>query len=307
MTYRSGNALFDPWLADIKSNKPPLTWSAGDPCFDHIEAGPGRIVLIGGPPGGGKTACYGQMTMGMLIANPTLRIFMANVEMSADALLTRQLSRLSNIPLTAIWRRQVHPCDAGRLDDAARLIRSVIDRLAFASDPHHLAAIATAASDFGADLLCLDYVQRIEPSGEANGMREKINLLMTELRRLANKGGVGILAAVAVSRSRDSKGKATYDGRHLSMASLRESGELEFGADDVFILHPTDDAPNSPSRTMLLKHEKSRYGQTTDVALAFHRRTQRFEIDPFLVSPSPPSSSGAPQSNGRIAWPSPNP
>jgi replicative DNA helicase len=300
MSYLSGSALFDPWLADIKSGKPPLTWPAGDPVFEHIEAGPGRIILVAGPPGAGKTAFFGQWMMGMLTSNPALRILIANVEMPPDALLTRQLARLSAIPLTAIRRRQVQPCDAGRLDAAARVIQSVIDRLAFATDPHSLAAIATAGADFGADVLCLDYLQRIAPSGKATGMREKTNLLMTELRHLADKGNVGILAAAAVSRSKDNKGKATYDGRHLSIASLRESGELEFGCDDCLLLHPTDDTPNAPVRSMLLRHEKSRYGEPKDVALMFHRRLQRFEVDPFIpVSPSPePAAPGTPRNNG---------
>jgi replicative DNA helicase len=233
---------------------------------------------------------------------------MANVEMPADALLTRQLSRLSGIPLTTIWRRQVQPCDAGRLDDAAKVIRSLGDRLAFAVEPHRLDAVATAGADFGADVLCLDYLQRIEPSGKANGMRERINLLMSELRRLADKGKVGILAAAAVSRSRDNRGKATYDGEHLSIASLRESGELEFGCDDCLILHPTDDDPTAPARSMLLRHEKSRYGEPKDVALIFHRRFQRFEVDPFLtVSPSAAVAPGAAQNNGSRAWTSRNP
>jgi replicative DNA helicase len=300
MTYLSGQELFDPWLADTKSGKPPPAWSSGDPIFEHIEVAPGHVVLVAGPPAVGKSAFFGQWTMGMATANPTLRVLVANVEMPATALLTRQLSRLSGIPLTTIRRRQVHSCDAGRLDEAAKVIRSIIDRLAFATDPHSLDAIAKAGADFAADVLCLDYVQRIAPSGKANGLREKINLLMTELRRLADKGQVGILAAAAVSRSRDSKGKATYDGKHLSIASLRESSELEFGCDDCLILHPTDDAPNAPVRPMLLRHEKSRYGEPKDVALQFHRRFQRFEVDPFsTVSPSDAASMAIP-SNDRV-------
>jgi replicative DNA helicase len=126
-------------------------------------------------------------------------------------------------------------------------------------------------------------------------MRERINMLMSELRRLADKGGVGILAAAAVSRSKDGKGKATYDGQHLTMASLRESGELEFGCDDCLILHPTDDDPTAPVRSMLLRHEKARYGEPKDVALNFHRQTQRFEVDPFIpASPSAPPPGMAP-------------
>jgi replicative DNA helicase len=309
MTYLSGAALIDPLLADIKSGKPPLSWPSGDPAFEHIEVGPGRIVLVAGPPGAGKTSLFGQWTVGMLLSNPTLRILMANVEMPADALLTRQLSRLSGIPLTTIWRRQVHPCDAARLDSAANVIRSVIDRLAFATDPHRLDAVAKAGTDFGADVLCLDYLQRIDPSGRANGMRERINLLMSELRRLADRGKVGILAAAAVSRSRDNRGNATYDGQHLSIASLRESGELEFGCDDCLILHPTDDTPCAPTRSMLLRHEKARYGEPQDVALIFHRRTQRFEVDPFsmVVSPSAAAVQEVAHLNGSRTWASPGP
>jgi replicative DNA helicase len=308
VTYLSGAALLDPLLADIRSGKPPPSWPSGDPAFDHIEVGPGRIVLIAGPPAGGKTALLGQWTVGMLRSNPELRMLVANVEMPADALLTRQLSRLSGIPLTTIRRRQVHPCDAGRLDDAARVVQSVADRLAFAVDPHRLDAIAKAGADSGADVLCLDYLQRIDPSGKATGMRERINLLMSELRRLADRGKVGILAAAAVSRSRDGKGKATYDGKHLSIASLRESGELEFGCDDCLILHPTDDTPNAPVRSMLLRHEKARYGEPKDVALSFHRRTQRFEVDPFLMVPlSDAAAPGDARNNGSQAWASRNP
>ena len=36
-----------------------------------------------------------------------------------------------------------------------------------------------------------------------------------------------------------------------------------------------------PSAT-LLRHEKSRYAETKDVALTFDRRLQRFEVDPFI-------------------------
>jgi replicative DNA helicase len=295
MSYRTGAALFASWQADIFDPHPPPTWSSGDPIFDDIEVGPGRIILLGGPPGAGKTAPIGQWTTGLLMTCPDLRVFSANVEMPPHALLSRQLSRLSGVPLTSIRRQTLTATDRERIVEASGVIRPLIDRLAFADDPHKLDAVATAASDFGADVIAVDYIQRIDPTGKASGMRERINLLMTELRRIADKGQVGILAAAAVSRSRDGKGKATYDGKHLSLASLRESGELEFGCDDCLLIYPTDDDPTAPVRSMLLKHEKSRYGEPRDVALTFNRRIQRFEVDPWSVaaSTSPPSRDGA--------------
>jgi len=43
----------------------------------------------------------------------------------------------------------------------------------------------------------------------------------------------------------------------------------------------------------LLRHEKSRYAETKDVALTFDRRLQRFEVDPLI------EASGSDADDGR--------
>src|SRR6056297_1687684 len=73
---------------------------------------------------------------------------------------------LSKMSLTAIRKRQVDPADRPKLDAAASAIGAVGDRLAFATDPHSLAAVASGASDHGADLVVLDYLQRVAPAGK---------------------------------------------------------------------------------------------------------------------------------------------
>lgn len=167
MRFVIGKMLFDSWFAEIKSTEPPLIWSSCDPIFEHIEVAPERIILVAGPPGAGKTALFGQRTTGILTRNPELRILQVNVEMSPHALLSRQLSRLSNVRLTAIRRRQVDPADVARLDAAGKVIASMMDRLAFASEPHRLDQIAKAGSDHRADLICVDDVQRAPIFAEA--------------------------------------------------------------------------------------------------------------------------------------------
>ncbi|WP_169980912.1 DnaB-like helicase C-terminal domain-containing protein [Tautonia rosea] len=280
-TFVTAEGLFGDWLDDLHSTEPPLTWSSGDECFDHVELAPGRIVLVGGGPGAGKTAAILQWVFGMLETNPDLRVLVANVEMSPMTLMTRQLSRLSGIPLTAIRKRQVDPADRRKLDEAASRIGAAGDRLAFGSDPHRLDAIATAASDHGADLVVLDYLQRIAPASKADGMRDRINALMSEMRRLANVGGIAILAAAALARG----GQAKYEGKGMGLGSFRESSELEYGADDALLLYPSeDDDPSSLVRSMTLHHAKCRDGEQRDVSLEFHRRTQRFKLNPWSPS-----------------------
>src|SRR5208283_2731807 len=76
----------------------------------------------------------------------------------------------------------------------------------------------------------------------------------------------------------------TTDG--LSLASFRETSELEYGADDAFILAPDGGEGGSSSR-VILKHLKSRHGEARDIALSFDRKHQRF-------TPAEPAETGNP-------------
>jgi hypothetical protein len=55
----AGADLFATWQNAIFDPTPPPTWKIG-PAFDHVEVGPGRIILVGGAPGAGKTALIVQ-------------------------------------------------------------------------------------------------------------------------------------------------------------------------------------------------------------------------------------------------------
>jgi replicative DNA helicase len=290
--------LFGGWRSDVLSEDPPATWSIGDPTFDHVEVAPGLILLLGGAPGVGKSALLLQWICGILDTELDARILIANVEMSPGQLLNRILSRLSGVCLTHIRKRQVKPDDFAKLGTAMERIRCYGDRLAFARPAGKLDAVREAAATHRSDIICVDYVQRVDPAGKFNSMRDRINALMSELRALAD-GGTAILAAAALTRSRDGKGRASYAGQYLSIASFRESSELEYGNDSAFLLFPTDEDEKQPVRSMLLKNEKTRDGETRDTALLFDRRVQRFKPDPFAMTAS---SSPPPADRVRKVW-----
>jgi replicative DNA helicase len=79
-----------------------------------------------------------------------------------------------------------------------------------------------------------------------------------------------VIVVAAVARTKDKKGRSCYSADGLNLASFRESSELEFGADDAFILVPDgDDA-------VTLRHLKARHTEAKDLTLAFDRSCQRF-------------------------------
>jgi replicative DNA helicase len=77
----------------------------------------------------------------------------------------------------------------------------------------------------------------------------------------------------------------SYVGDALSLASFRESSELEFGADDAFILAPDGD----DAELITLKHLKSRHGEQRDIALTFDKTRQSFSPSESTTATAKPN------------------
>lgn len=270
--FQSGADAFDGWKESLLTGKPPVLFPIGTGDLERLELGPGLVWLLGGAPGAGKTAFSLQAVIDALRLTPTLRALVANVEMPPGELLNRQLARLSGVNLTAIRKRQLTAEHAERIDQGLNTLEPLADRLAFLRPPFDLSNVADSADAFGTDLLLLDYIQRFPPPGDQPDGRHALNKTMDFLRQFAD-AGLAVIVVSAIGRTKDSKGRNSYDGEGLNLASFRESSELEFGADDAFILTPAGEGEE-----ITLRHLKSRYGECRDLALAFDRVCQRFTL-----------------------------
>jgi replicative DNA helicase len=280
----TGEAVFAGWRENVLTGTGPVV-------FPHTlpvpEICPAHVVLLGGAPGAGKTALVMQCVVEALRHTPTLRALVANVEMSPAALLDRQLARLSGIEAEVIRHRRFTGEHAHRLDAGLATVESVVDRLAFLEPPFDLANVAHAADAHGADVIVLDYLQRIMPAGDVADARLRVNATMDMLRQFAATG-CAVLALSAVGRSRDAAGRSTYAAAAMSLASFRDSGELEYGADDAFLLAPVDDTDPNVVR---LSHLKCRHGAQRTVDLHFDRPRQSFTLLDDAVDVPPPTPS----------------
>lgn len=271
MNYESASALLPSWKADHLANKAPTLFSVGSGAFQRIEIGPGLVSLLGGPPGTGKTALVMQWVTDALRLSPTLRALVCNVEMPPLVLMDRQLSRLSGIPSDVIRHRRINPEMRERFEIGFGTLSGLADRLAFVRFPFSMDNIVKSADSFGADLIVFDYLQRISPPTETGTRKDSVDAVMGCIRAVADHG-IAVLAVAAVSRQRNQNGKSGYE--ELNLASFRESSELEYGADDAFLLSRTNPEDRS---AMLLSHVKSRHGETQDLPLRFTGSVQRFD------------------------------
>jgi replicative DNA helicase len=273
--FQSAADVLDAWRDDVLTGAPPVFYPIGSGELARIEIGPGTVTLLGGAPGSGKTAFVMQAAVDALRLTPTLRVLVANVEMTPRVLLDRQLARLSGIDLDTIRYRRFAEEHGERIDQAMRTLEPLAGRLAFLRPPFDLANVAASADAFHADLLVLDYIQRVPPPGQYADKRGAVNATMDFLRQFAD-AGVAVLVLSAVGRAKDKRGNSSYSGDGLNLASFRESSELEFGADDAFVLVPEGDDGDSSTVAVTLRHLKARHTQPKDLTLEFHRPTQRF-------------------------------
>jgi replicative DNA helicase len=170
------------------------------------------------------------------------------------------------------------------LDRAIATVREHGDRMRIMRGPFHINRIMDAmVRDVRPDILVIDYLQRIECCEGIADTRVRVNQLMNTFRQIAD-AGVCVVLVSAVGRPSTKKGGG-YNSKELGLASLRESSEIEYGCDDVYVMVAEEQSgPRNGDgrRTLLLKHEKSRNHSQQDLRFEFEGAVQRFYLLPPL-------------------------
>jgi replicative DNA helicase len=267
--YTTGADLFGSWFADAERAEPPVRFALPVP-FAPLDIRPGRLILLGGAPGGGKTAALLQIGIDLLRQNEAARLLLGNVEMHPGLLVERIVSRLSGVPLTAIADRTLTADQLDRVRAAVAALNPIAGRLAFLHAPFALEHVAAAGTAFNANVLILDYIQRFTVGDSSKDRREQLETAATVLRRFCD-AGAAVLVASAVARQKHAGG-SSYKG--LNLASFRGSSELEYGTDSAYLLVPGEGG------IVTLQCEKNRYGAVADIPTAFDPTTQTFTPAP---------------------------
>lgn len=186
--YQTACDVFDGWRDDVLAGSPPVLFPIGSGDLRRIEIGPGLVTLIGGAPASGKSAFAMQAVTDALRLTPTLRALVCSIEMPPKVLLDRQLARLSGIDLTTIRHRRFDASHADRLDQAMHTLEALGERLAFTKPPFDLENVAASADACDAELVLLDYIQRIPPPGQHGDRRGAVDASMGYLRQFADAG-----------------------------------------------------------------------------------------------------------------------
>lgn len=237
----------------------------------HVEAG--DLVVLGGYPSAGKTALALQFAR--YIAKDH-RVGYFYLENNDKKLFDRVVSATTMVSFAKIKTHKLG-------EDDFRAIIGMQEQLT-APQLEFVGASGMTVSDIRSialakhyDLIVVDYLQKIRGDRSRRNMSdfERVTQISSDLQELGQQTGIHVLALSQLSRPEKKNGKTPAP----TMASLRQSGQIEQDADVIMLVYAEDD---SRPRLRTLKLAKNKEGQANiAMRMVFEGDTQTFSrIEP---------------------------
>jgi replicative DNA helicase len=207
-----------------------------------------QLYVVSGASGSGKSAFTAQLgrhgaghflrqweeTLPEVRAPKPDSVGVISLEMGPQQMALRDISSMSDIPLSRLLAGTVHDPDWARLSGAAAAGSRLPVYLAFSAFNNRQIerVIDDLVQRYGAKLILFDYLQLAEVEGHAGTREQEV----TELIRL-HKRKIQQHRIPHVIISSLNKGGANRPDKRPINADLRESGNIEFDADVILFVY----------------------------------------------------------------------
>lgn len=249
-----------------------LTWGFSK-LNENLYVELGDMVVLGGYASAGKTALAVSFAWEL---SKTYRVGFYSLETNKYKLADRLIAARVQITLAAIKQRTLTKENYDALAGSAKEIIG-----------HQLELIQAAGmsvDDIRADALAhryqvilVDYLQIVRVEKRKNRTEEVADISMG-LHQLAQSNSIAVIALSQLSRAE----KSGKDNVAPTMASLRESGQIEQDADAIMLLYL--EKPEDPGSRRVLHIAKNKEGTRGYVYLTFDGAVQTFHQSVLEVS-----------------------
>lgn len=232
----------------------------------------GDFIIVAARPSMGKTAF--ALNIGQH-ASKGASVGIFSLEMTTEQLMERLISSRSLVEFGKIKTGKLDEAEFRKITDAANVLAK---RKIFIDDKStNLSDIKAKCRNLkvkeGLDVVIIDYLQLIEISDKTNSREQEIAKISRELKKLAKKLEITIVALSQLSRAPEQR----TDHRPV-LSDLRESGSIEQDADVIFMLY-RDEYYNKESEERNIAEliiNKNRNGETKTIKLGWIGQYQRF-------------------------------
>ena len=233
---------------------------------EKLNISAGDFIIIGGYPSAGKTALALQIASFMGLKK---KIGIFSLETNDQKIYNRLISQLT---LTDFKKIKTHDLSEKELMDIAKqnkmLCKIQIDVINASGMSVQDVISTTFKRKY--DIIFVDYLQLLVPSNVKVNRTEQVSQISRDLHTFGQKSKTTIIALSQLSRPE----KENKVQKAPTMASLRESGQIEQDADAIMLLYLSD--PENPYSDRVLKLVKNKDGELGYMLLNFDGRHQTF-------------------------------
>lgn len=232
----------------------------GIPSLNKYTSGfmPQQMITVGARSGVGKSI-FGIM-QAVSSARAGLSVLLFSLEMSEQEIVDRIVANLSGVSLSRLKNGYLTNDDLERVKRAQSVLSGMhiqIDTDARATvDSIRSRCIKEAQSERGLDIVIVDYLQLITPTGKFGSRQEQVADLSRNMKLLAKSLSIPVVVLSQLNRQ-----KATEDGETPipTIDNIRESAALGQDSDIVILLHRDNNVDNTTPHTTIIL-EKNRNG-----------------------------------------------
>lgn len=236
-----------------------------------------EFIILGARPSIGKSRIAWQIAEHVAKQGGCVHYY--SPEMSKEALMWRTIASQTNIPYKRIKIANITQAEFKILEAAAWEFRNLNIQIYDVTNLNAFDIIAKSRQyiveeNIKPDLIVTDYLQLMEPVAKARDLRERVTNISKELVQVKKTFKCPLIAISSLSRPP----KSTLRVPPPQMTDLRESGQIDYDADQVWLLHREGFYdPNHPSPTeSQLNIVKNRNGPTGLINLIWNLNRYSF-------------------------------
>ena len=202
------------------------------------ELKPGSVLIVGADTNVGKSSFTLEMLLA--VAQRGDGAGFIGVEDPEEITGERLLAAVSGVSASRLHRRQpLSPAEWQALSQGTALLerfksKLMLADLSYANDLDVCAEMSRMAAQ-GIRLIAVDYIGEIESSKRAQDRRNEIRLIIRQLKSHAKRLGIALVIVSQLNRPKDAQ------GREPTKHDLKESGDLENGAEAIVVLWRTQE------------------------------------------------------------------
>jgi replicative DNA helicase len=252
--------------------------STGFTDLDQLTGGlrPGQFIVLAGRPGMGKSVLGVDIARANALRDKKNVAFFS-LEMSEQELVTRILSAETRVPLNVFNSGLLSEVDWSKLEVAEHRLTEAplhIDESSGLTMTEIRSRARRLAQRRGLDLVIVDYLQLMQPSGRrVENRQQEVADITRGMKLLAKELQVPVIAIAQLNRGVEQRQDKTP-----MLSDLRESGAIEQDADVVIFVHRDDyydkESPRSGEADLIVA--KHRGGPTDTVTVTSQLMFARF-------------------------------